>query len=139
MFVMSRSTTYIPIQDTRHGHRNTRSYIQAEVKILMVLCYFVVSVVLVGISDAFMIARREVFAQSAADYLVCESTGVRAGQECDRGEFEKVDRVILTSISFLLIGFVPVVILTYVVNIAELKKKWKMCCSSVASARNSAE
>ena len=122
---MSLSTAYVHIQGTRHSHQNTR--IQAEVKILIVLCYLIVSVALTGTSDAFTMARREVHAQSIADYLLCESTGVRAGQECDRGEFEKVDLVVLMSVSLTLLGFVPAVILTYVVNVAELKKKWTMC------------
>ena len=125
------------IQDTRHNHRKT----QAEVKILTVICYFFVALTLANTSDSFFRARSDVFAQSAADYLMCESTGVRESRECDRGEFERVDLVVLRFFSLFFFGFIPAIILMYVVNVGELKRKWRVLYAStehaVARARNS--
>ena len=78
------------------------------------LCYYALFG-LVALSDfAVEIANQEDQFQAIQQYFVCEAVG--SGMECDRSEFEKFDYHGLTVLVYLMLGLVPTVNLTFVIN-----------------------
>ena len=96
-----------------------------EVRVLIILCYFI----LLGVSalTTFSVSSQNIqhFTRELISYLLCESTGTTNGKLCDRMAFEQFSNPIPTALSFLLLGLYPVVNLIYVVHIQELKQKGK--------------
>ena len=99
----------------------------AERKILIILCYYVLVVVIALI--AFTAITRTVgqFAAAVADYWRCELTGVDPENPCNelRASLEGLQFPVLTSCSYVLLGISPAVNLVFVVNISELKQKFR--------------
>ena len=71
------------------------------------------------------------FAAAVADYCQCELTGVDPENPCDelRASLERLSFPVLTSCAYILAGISPAVHLIFVVNISELKQKFKTCSS----------
>ena len=96
-----------------------------EVRVLIILCYFI----LLGVSalTTFSVSSQNIqhFTRELISYLLCESTGTTNGKLCDRMAFEQLSNPVPTALSFLLLGLYPVVNLIYVVYIQELKQKGK--------------
>ena len=82
---------------------------------------------------AFTITTRNVgqFAAAVADYWRCELTGVDPENPCDelRASLEELSFPVLSSFSYILLGISPAVNLIFVVDISELKQKFKICFS----------
>ena len=85
---------------------------------------------------AFTATTRSVvqFAAAIADYWRCELTGVDAENPCDelRASLEGLQFPVLTSFSYILLGISPAVHLVFVVNVSELKQKFKTWRSQIA-------
>ena len=67
------------------------------------------------------------FAAAVADYWRCELTGVDPENPCD--ELRAILFPVLTSCAYILVGISLAVNLVFVVNISELKQKFKTCSS----------
>ena len=82
---------------------------------------------------AFSVTRRNnvQFAAAVADYWQCELTGIYPENPCDelRASLEGLLVPVLTSCTYILAGISPAVNLVFVVNIGELKQKFKTCSS----------
>ena len=103
----------------------------AERKILIIFCYYVLVVEIALI--AFTASTRNVVqvAAAVADYWRCELTGVDPENPCDelRASLEGHQFPILTLFGHIFLWISPAVNLIFVVNISELKQKFKTCSS----------
>ena len=75
-----------------------------------------------------MIGSSDEFQSKLSMYFACESTGMNAGKECDRSDFENADTAKLFVIPFTILLVYPIVIGLYVLNLKEVKKCWNYCC-----------
>ena len=60
------------------------------------------------------IANQEGQFQAIQQYFVCEAVG--SGMECDRSGFDNFGNPGLTSLAYLMLGLIPAVNLTFVIN-----------------------
>ena len=99
----------------------------AERKVLIVLCYFVLLVVVSLTALAVTIRNSGKFATTLVEYWQCEATGVDPGKQSDRlyALFEELGPPALIGISNLLYLILPLVNLIFVINVTELKQKFK--------------
>ena len=86
----------------------------AETKIIIVLCYYalfgLVALSYFAVESAF---QEEKF-QAIQQYFVCEAVG--SGTECDRSGFDNFGYHFLTILAYLMLGLLPTVNLTFVIN-----------------------
>ena len=76
-----------------------------------------------GISYSLNPSERE---QDVVSYFLCESSGIRPGETCNRSKINSAIPIqLLFDLAFVLLALLPVVNLTYAVNIYELKQRWK--------------
>ena len=103
----------------------------AERKILIIFFYYVLLVVIALITFTASTRTAVQFAAAVADYWRCELTGVDPENPCNelRAILEGLSFPVLTSCSYVLVGILPAVNLVFVVNISELKQKFKTCSS----------
>ena len=100
----------------------------AEVKLVIISCYYVVFSVFIVTTFTITHVRNDMqFVSDITDYFVCESTG--AGNECDRS-FAQLSGEIFTVLTFIILGLYPIANLAYVVNIRELKEFSKHCSTA---------
>ena len=101
----------------------------AERKVLIILCYYVLVVVIALIAFSATTRNDVEFAAAVADYWRRELTGVDPENPCDelRLSLERLLVPVLTSCTYILAGISPAVNLVFVVNISELKQKFKIC------------
>ena len=101
----------------------------AERKILIIFCYYVLVVVIALIAFTVTTSNIGQFAAAVADYWLCELTGVDPENPCDelRASLERFQFPVLSSFSYILLWIFPAVNLIFVVNIRELKQKFKIC------------
>ena len=114
--------------------KNTTRFLTAisipERKILISLCYYVVLTVFVLTSFTLSIRNIEPFSKERRGHFACEQLGQDPENPmlCDRQRFRRLAYPKVTAVAFVLLGLFPVVNLVYVLNVKELKKKWKVCC-----------
>jgi len=106
----------------------------AERKILIVFCYYVLLGVIALTTFTLTTRNGTLAADAVADYWQCEITGVDPENPCDRLRdlFEALTYPGLTSVSYFLLGIFPAVNLIFVVNIAEIKQKFRTWCGQAA-------
>ena len=99
----------------------------AERKILIIFCYYVLLGVIALTTFTLTTRNGALAADAVADYWQCEIAGVDPENPCDRlrDSFEALTYPRLTSISYFLLGIFPAVNLIFVVNIAEIKQKFR--------------
>ena len=93
-----------------------------EIKILIVLCYFIGT----GVFGFFVIALRywqnSRPSEDFGAYFACESLG----KECDRSAIDRnVSNQVLYDILQMIFGSFPAVNLLYGINIREIREKWQ--------------
>ena len=86
----------------------------AETKIILVLCFYGLFGVLSMSYFALETAGHEDQYQAIQQYFVCEAVG--SGVECDRSGFENISYFDLVALVYLMLGLVPAVNLTFVIN-----------------------
>ena len=101
-----------------------------ERKILISLCYYVVLTVFVLTSFTLSVRNIEPFSKELRGHFACEQLGQDPENPmlCDRQRFRRLAYPEVTAVAFVLLGLFPVVNLVYVLNVKELKEKWKVCC-----------
>ena len=103
-----------------------------ERKILIGLGYYVVLTVFVLTSFTLSVRNIEPFATELRGHFACEQLGQDPENPmlCDRQRFRRLAYPEVTAVGFVLLGLFPVVNLVYVLNVKELKEKWKVCCKT---------
>ena len=103
----------------------------AERKLLIIFCYYVLLNTIA--LTTFTVTTRNVgqFAAAVVDYWCCELTGVNSENPCDelRASFRELANPVIATFSYVLLGIFPAVNLVFVVNLSELKQKFKTFCS----------
>ena len=99
-----------------------------EKKILISLCYYVVTNVFSQVSFTLATRNSEAFADQLLKYFICEQAGHDPSAPCDRSNFEQLAYPGVTSVAYALLSLIPVVNLTYAVNVAELRAKCGKWC-----------
>ena len=109
----------------------------AERKVLIVLCYFVLLVVVSLTALAITVRNSGQYGVTLLEYWQCEATGVDPEKQCDRlyALFEELGPPALIAISNLLYLILPLVNLVFVINVTELKKKFKTWRGQAASSK----
>ena len=71
--------------------------------------------------DAVLIANSDKFVEALMAYFKCELSG-HVPDKCDRSEFEQYTHPYVSVISNIMLGLLPISILTYVLNIEKVKQ-----------------
>ena len=95
----------------------------AEVKIILVLAYYLFFVLVVLCQDAAVLAWRESFTNATNSYLLCEAVGPVPGK-CDQKFIEQYPHTItiLNCAEFVITVLIPVVNLVFVINCRQIKE-----------------
>ena len=97
-----------------------------EVKLLVVLGYYVILGAAVLTIFTYSLSTRSEFLSNLIEYLNCEGKGLSTCTN-ERNKIEKSVYPIPTAIAFVILGFFPTVNLIFIVKIRELRNKL-MCC-----------
>ena len=100
----------------------------AERKILIVSVYYIFLSVLALLTYSQATRDTEPFISELLSYFECERRGVNQNMPCDTSGFERFNSsfaIILSVISFILIGLYPVLNLIFVIDFQELKNLLK--------------
>ena len=95
----------------------------AETKIILVLCYFALFGLVSLSYFAIETANQDDVLVAIQQYFVCEAVG--SGTECDRSGFDHFGLHGLTVFVYLLLGLIPAVNLTFVINWTAAKESCK--------------
>jgi len=98
----------------------------AEKKLLVVFLYFELLVIIALITFSLNTRYENEFIQSLLDLFSCEQTGHDPENICSRSDINRLGFPSATLLSYIILGFFPVVILVYAVNVKELKKALKV-------------
>ncbi len=98
----------------------------AQAKILIVLVYHVV----LGVSylTTYTIGSRDfsLFLHELLKYFICESAGT--GEACDRNGFMEYNNPVASTISYIVLGLLPVVYLMYVMKFPSMRETCLRWC-----------
>lgn len=92
----------------------------AECKLLVILCYAVVLGVLGITHFGVLTATQEEYIAALEAYFSCELTGIP--NNCSRSSFQQYTHPSLLFSTYIIIGLIPAVNLTYVINWTSAKK-----------------
>ena len=86
----------------------------AETKIILVLCYYALFGIVALSYFAVESSKQDDLFLAIQQYFVCEAVG--SGMECDRSGFETYNYHFLTILVYMMLGLIPAVNLTFVIN-----------------------
>ena len=112
--------------------------VTVEIKVLINILYFVGASLLLVIALSLFYQRVPdgTLVQLLTNYFACENNGVSRNCDSSRAELNKtVSITIPFDIAFLILTLLPVVNLTFVVNVQQLKK-YKCCVKKIKYASN---
>ena len=131
---MYKSILFCPLPHVQSF--KTKSHIRtAQVKVLFVLCYYIVFGVCVLSAYTEFSRTFARFVDELLAYFDCESAGT--GEPCDRSGYLDATNPVLSTASFVLLGLVPVVNLVFVVKFQKVMKICKVWCGCKQKGRNS--
>lgn len=114
------------------GQRPRFSWWSSEIKVLIVLCYYIILGVVVLTTFTIAMTDLKTFYHEIMKYFACErqpqfgnNTNSTNSSTCDLERVERLINPIPTTFSFILIGIYPAVNLVYAWNLKELREKWK--------------
>ena len=99
-----------------------RNKMLVELKVFILLCYYVVLGVVVVASYTTTAGDTAVnnFSAELASYFLCEITGVIPGKVCSRQGFEAFINPAFSIAGYMLVGLYPVVNLIFAINFIDL-------------------
>ena len=105
----------------------------AERKIFIILCYYIVLASVALASFSIYSSSGSMFIEEVVKYFICEAGG--SGKTCDseRKRYESFFNPGPSMVTFLLLGALPVVNLTYMLNLNGLS------CAKLCSKRTSVQ
>ena len=86
----------------------------SETKVILVLCYYALFGLVALSYFAVESANQDDYLQAIQQYFVCEAVG--SGMECDRSGFENNNYHFWNILVYMMLGFIPAVNLTFVIN-----------------------
>ena len=95
----------------------------AEIKIIIVLCYYALFGIVALSNFSIEIGERENTTEAITQYFFCEAVG--SGAECDRSGFDHFGHHGLAVLVYLLLGLIPVINLIFVINWSATKESVK--------------
>ena len=106
----------------------------AETKIILVLCYYALFGLVALSYFAVESAGNDDYLLAIQQYFVCEAVG--SGTKCDLSGFDTYEFHFLTILVYMMLGLVPAVNLTFVINWtaarASCKRFWKKHFQKIA-------
>lgn len=132
--------SFIPFSPQKHiiaklrGQRPKISWWSSEIKVLIILCYYIILGVVVLTTFTIAMANLSDFYEEIVYNFKCERQPQLANNinnnsttrsTCGRQRLEQLVNPIPTTIAFVLLGIYPTVNLVYTWNYRELKEKWK--------------
>ena len=107
--------------------------VTVEIKVLLNIFYFIGAsfLVLIALSLFYQRVPDGTLAQLLTDYFACENNGVSRNCDSSRAELNKtVSITIPFDIAFVILTLLPLVNLTFIVNVQQLKK-YKCCVKKI--------
>ena len=95
----------------------------SERKILLIICYYIISTVINLTAFADFSHKSDLFQERLAKYFACEQFGHDPSNPCDRQPFEETLSSALIILSYGFHGTLPLLNLVFAVNINDLKGK----------------
>ena len=93
----------------------------AELKILIVLCYYIIITVVSLCGFSILSESIPEFRDDLTQYFACESLGVNSGMDCQR-DVSRIDSESLNTLTSVLIGFFPYVNFIYIISLKDIKQ-----------------
>ena len=120
----SRAVSFLHVQG-RQTEAEEKSIQKVELKVLMVLCYWIATGVFTFVIIALRFWQNNRPLEEFAAYFGCESGGLSLESPCDRSAIDRnVSSQALYDVVLMIYGTYPAVNLLYAVNFADLKRKW---------------
>ena len=111
----------------------------AETKIVLVLCYYALFGIVTLSYFSVVVAEQKSEFLAIQQYFICEAAG--SGVECDRSGFNHFGYQKGVVVVYLLLGLIPTVNLTFVINwtVAKdsAKRFWKKYSQTIFSTQSS--
>ena len=113
----------------------------AERKVLIIFCYYVLLFVIALTAFTDFTRNSTGIAAEIEEHWRCELSGVDSENACNerKASFEAPGYTALSSISYILMGLLPAVNLTFAVNISELRQKFRTRCSRITKLYSTKE
>ena len=96
----------------------------AEMKILIVIVYFMIFFILVNCRDALSLAQSKRFRDAVESYFLCEAVGHTPGK-CSREALEQFMYPLLYITFYIMAFLLPIVNLMFVINCRSIKEQVK--------------
>ena len=101
----------------QHGNQTMQT---AERKIFVILCYYVVLASVALAEFSITTSTGELFVQNVIKYFACEAGGIKQICDSQRKEFESFIHSGVDMVTYILLGALQSVYLTYIVNFNKL-------------------
>ena len=101
----------------QHGDQTMQT---AERKIFVILCYYVVLASVALATLSINTSTGEVYVRNIIKYFACEAGGIKQICDSQRKEFESFIHPGVTMVPYILLGALPSVYCTYIVNFNKL-------------------
>ena len=102
------------LQHNKHPKNHIK---KAEVKILSIMCYYVLIVVVALTNYTYFIATDDETLEAFQAYFMCQSVGIQPDRDCgDPPDVRLRVFYTLTSVSAILLGLLPLVILIFIIK-----------------------
>ena len=113
------------LQHNEHPKNHIR---KAEVKILSIVCYYVLIVVVALTTYTYFITTDDESSEAFQAYFMCHSVGIQPDRDCgDPPDVRLRVFYAFTSVSAILQGLLPLVILIFIINCSCDKRCHKKC------------
>ena len=103
-----------------------------EVKVLIILCYFL-SVSVLALIAYLLTAWRGQVIEMLSSYFLCQSTGIQSGHFCSKSGLNAAVQATF-DVVIVLFALIPLVNLLYAVNFSTIKRLRKYFNSAVQTA-----
>lgn len=97
---------------------------KAEIKILVIMCYYVVVDILTLSTYSYYLATFGEIFQEFRSYFDCQSAGIQPDRDCgDAPDVQLQEFTVVSSMSYILQSLLPLVVLIFIANCSYCSKK----------------
>ena len=113
---------------------------KAEIKIFVIMCYYVVMGSFTLSTYAYHLATDDGLISVLQSYFACQSVGIQPDRDCgDAPDIRLQEFDVVATVSFVLQGLLPLVVFTFIVNCSCCSKKHPLKTLSKSKSRATSE
>jgi hypothetical protein len=100
-----------------HKRSPNNSITKAEIKIFVIMCYYVVEEILTLSTFSYYFTTEDETFSELQSYFMCQSIGIRPDRDCgDAPDIRSQGFIVVATVSQVLQGLLPVVILVFIID-----------------------